>query len=404
MRDFFHKYDPVFFEFPIDGDCLNAKDAVERDGVLYIKPIVKAADNAEITVNGVAADYDADAHTYTAEIALRHFRNTVVAIDKKNGYRAEIVVYKLHDAVGKYFFTVDDCILTLADLTAHPESYPSMFDHPFLATLKEAHDRYGAPVHLNLFYSFDEAAATRFSAHKTPFDLSMMTDRYRPEFEANADWLSLSYHAHADLPDMPMKNQSPEFLTDSIEKTHREILRFAGARSLSPATTLHWGNGPIEALRVFRECGYRILLGSFRAIHPDEAYVSYYGRDGLPAYLRGTGKDSYDQTTVDGAGYPGRDVFKDNREDMIYCHTDMVLNLPSIKTEEIGAWIDEYVAAHPTLGIMSLMIHEQYCFPDFCRAIPDTAERILSAIRHLYDKGYRGVAIEEVCLEKGLAH
>ena len=89
---------------------------------------------------------------------------------------------------------------------------------------------------------------------------------------------------------------------------------------------------------------------------------------------------------------------------MIYCHTDMVLNLPSIKTEEIGAWIDEYVAAHPTLGIMSLMIHEQYCFPDFCQAIPDTAERILSAIRHLYDKGYRGVAIEEVCLEKGLAH
>ena len=399
MRDFFHNYDPVFFKFPIDGDCLNAKDGVERDGVLYIKPIVKAADNAEITVNGIPATYDADAHTYTAEIPLRHFRNTLVAIDKKNGYRAEIVVYKLRDATDKFFFTVDDCVLTLADLTAHPEDYPSMFDHPFLSPLKRAHDLYGAHVHLNLFYSYTEASLPDFSAHTSTFDLSMMTDRYRPEFEANADWLTLSYHAHANYPDKPMKTQSPDFLADSIEKTHREILRFAGERSLSPATTLHWGDGPIEALRAFRECGYKLLLGSFRAIHPDEPYVSYYGRDGLPAYLRGTGKDSYNQNVVADECYPGRDVWKDNREDVIYCHTDMVLNLASIKTEEIGAWIDEYIAAHPTLGIMSLMIHEQYCFPDYRWPIRDYEERILSAIRHVYDKGYRSASVESLCFE-----
>ena len=84
MRDFFHNYDPVFFAFPIDGDCLNAHDGVLKDGVLYVKPIVKAADNAEIIINGIPAEYDAVAHTYTAELPLCHFRNTLVAIDRKN--------------------------------------------------------------------------------------------------------------------------------------------------------------------------------------------------------------------------------------------------------------------------------------------------------------------------------
>ena len=175
--------------------------------------------------------------------------------------------------------------------------------------------------------------------------------------------------------------------------------RFAGEASLAPMTTLHWGNGYIEPLRAFRECGYRVLLGSFRAIHPDEAYVSYYGRDGLPAYLRGTGKDSFNQETSTAEQFTGRDVWKDNREDVVYCHTDMVLNLSSIKTEAIGEWIDDYIAARPTLGIMSLMIHEQYCYPDYTVFIPDYGERILAAICHVYEKGYRSVAIDRLCLE-----
>ena len=105
------------------------------------------------------------------------------------------------------------------------------------------------------------------------------------------------------------------------------------------------------------------------------------------------------QETTSGEGYPGRDVWKDNREDVIYCHTDMVLNLTAIKTADIGAWIDEYIAAHPTLGIMSLMIHEAYCLPDYRWPIRDYEERILSAIRHVYDKGYRSASVESLCFE-----
>lgn len=399
MRDFFHNYDPVFFQFPIDGDCLNRYDGEEKDGVLYIPVRVKAADNACITVNDIPAVYDPETYTYEVTVPLHSYRNTLWAIDSKNGYRAEIVVYKLHDPVDKFYFVVDDCILFLSDLTAQPEKYPSMFLHPFLAPFKKAHDLYGAHVHLNLYYEFNAESARDFSTHKDYFDLSMMTDRYKGEFEANAHWLTLSYHAHANYPDMPARYQSFDFVRSSIEMTHREIRRFAGAASLIPATTSHWGNGYIDSLRAFRQGGYRIKFDSFRKLPDDEAYLSYYGRDGLPAYLRGSGPDAYNNATGSTGTEGGRDLWKDNREDIIFCHTSMVLNQLSVKTEDIPAWLDAYRASHPKSGILNLMIHEEYYYEDYISYIPDCGQRVLTAIQYAYDHGYRSVPIQNICLE-----
>ena len=100
---------------------------------LYITAKVKAADNAVITINGKEAKYDEAEHTYSAEIPLYNYRNTLCAIDTKNGYRAEIVVFWLKNATDKFYFTVDDCVVFLYELTKYPEKYPSLFDHHFLA-------------------------------------------------------------------------------------------------------------------------------------------------------------------------------------------------------------------------------------------------------------------------------
>ncbi len=400
MRDFFHNYDPVFFISHIDGDCLNEKEGRLADGVLYITAKVKAADNAEIEINGRPADYDEKTHTFSAEIPLYNYRNTLCAVDKKNGYRAEIVVFWLKDAVDKFYFTVDDCIVFLYDLTKETEKYPSLFDHPFLAPFKRANELYGAHVHLNLYYEYNAESAADFSAHKDYFNLSMMTDRYRKEWEANADWLTLSFHANANYPDMPCKVLSADFIADAMRKTHREILRFAGKKSLIPISTAHWGNGYIEALRVFREGGYRIQCGSFRQMDNDEAYLSYFGRDGLPAYLRGAGLDAYNRPSDAKEEWEGRDVWKDTREDIYYFHPDMVLNYDKgIPTEEIEGWLDRYMERRPHSGMICLLIHEEYFYPDYKLYIPDCGERILKAIRHIYNKGYRSVPLEKIILE-----
>jgi len=397
MRDFFHLCDPVSFAFPIDGDCLNRYDGMIEDGVLHIRVKVRAAENAELKICGIPAEFDPQERLYFAQVPLYGYRTTLTAIDSRNGCRADIVVYKLNDPIDKFYFTVDDAIVFLYDLNKNPELYPSMFDHPFLSPFREAHELYGANVHLNLYYEFNADSAADFSAHKEYFNLSMMTDRYRPEFEANAHWLTLSYHAHANYPAMPCKVQTPEFIGRSIRMTHREICRFAGPKSLVPATTMHWGNCYLESQRAFRENGYRIEFGSFRVVDNDEPYLSYYGRDGLPQYIRGGGKDAYNNDS-DAGEYTGRDMWKDNAEDILFCHTDMVLNV--IRLEDIIPWMDAYMAARPNSGFMHPMIHEEYFYPDYKGYIPDCGQRVLTAIRHLYEKGYRSVPIQELTDEK----
>lgn len=400
MRDFFREHDPVFFVSHIDGDCINNKEGKLQGEALYVTATVKASDNAEITINGQPAVYDPIEHTYSAQIPLYNYRNTLYAIDSKNGYRAEIVVFWLKNAVDKFYFTVDDCIVFLYELSKHPEKYPSLFDHPFLAIFKKAHRLYGAHVHLNLYYEFDAASMADFAAHKEYFNLSMMTDRYRGEWEENADWLTLSFHANANYPDMPNKCLDSAFIAASMRKTHKEICRFAGRRSLVPVTTAHWGNGYIEPLRAFREGGYLIQCGSFRQMNNDEAYLSYFGRDGIPAYLRGVGLDSYNRPSDAKEGFSGRDVWKDTREDIYYCHPDMVLNYDKgIPTEQIEGWLDQYMALRPNSGIMGLMIHEEYFYPDYTLYIRDFGERVLKAIAHIYAKGYRSCPLEALILE-----
>ncbi len=396
MRDFFHVNDPVSFAFPIDGDCLNINDGRVEGDALYVKVKVRAAENAQIKVNGVPAVYDDSEKLYTAEIPVWGFRNTLYAIDSYNGARADIVVYRLNDPMKKFYFTVDDAIVFLYELNKYPERYKTMFEHPFLAPFKKAHELYGANIHLNLYYEFNDDSAADFTEHKEYFNLSMMTDRYRPEFEANSDWLTLSYHAHANYPNMPGKYISAEEFGKSIRMVHKEIKRFAGEKSLVYATTMHWGNAYLEVQRAFRDNGYRVQFASFRCVDDDSSYLGYYGRDGLPAYIRGAGVDAYNE--VSESEYSGRDFWKDNAEDIMFAHTDMVLNV--IPIENIIPWMDKYMAARPNSGFMHPMIHEEYYYPDYMNYIPDCGERVLKAIGHLYEMGYRSVPIDDIVMEK----
>lgn len=395
MRDFFHRHDPVSFLSHIDGDCINLNDGHFADNIFYIPVKLKAASNAQITVNGIPAVLDKSDYTFRAEVPLFGYRNTLCAIDKANGYRAEIVVYRVLEATNKFCFAVDDCIIFLYDLTKEPEKYPSMFDHPFLAPFKKAHDLYGACVHLNLFYAHDDTGARDFSNHKEYFDLSMMTDRYRREFADNSSWLTLSYHANANYPDMPGMVLPAEHFRETMAMAHREIRRFAGPASLVPVTNMHWSNSYMEIQRVFREGGYRFQFDSFRIENEEEPYLGYYGRDGLPQHIRGSGPDAYAKESTADPCLPGRDLWKDNVEDIFYAGTDMVLNVADkIPTDRIEVWLDEYLALHPGKGLVNLMIHEEYFYPDYFAYIPDCGERILKAVSHVYHKGYRGTSLE----------
>ncbi len=402
MRDFFKLSSPVHFVFPIDGDCLNIYDGVEKDDVLYINVKIAAPKNAVLTLNGKPAVYDEKENIFKIEYPLYNYRNTLCACDSFNCNKAEIVVYRFKDAVGKYRFTVDDTVVVFYDLAKNPEKYPSLFDHPFLKCFKTAHNLYGTVTNLNIYYEYDAVSAGDFTDHKDYFNLSMMPDSYRAEWEANSDWLTLSYHAHNNYPNMPFKIQSADFVRESIRKVHSEIIRFAGPKSLSRATTQHFGNGYIEQLRTFRENGYPILFGSFRVLDDTEPYMSYYGADGLPAHVRGSDLDAYNKASNEGVtmqkGLTGRDFWHDNMEDITYCRTDMVLNV--IKLEDVEPWLKDFITVPQRCGYLNPMIHEEYFYPDYMGYIPDCTERVLAACKFAYEHGYSAAKPEQIVFEK----
>ena len=51
------------------------------------------------------------------------------------------------------FFYFDDVIWLFRDLTR--QKYDSIFDHLYLKTFKEAHEKYGMKVQMNVFYRTD---------------------------------------------------------------------------------------------------------------------------------------------------------------------------------------------------------------------------------------------------------
>ena len=105
-----------------------------------------------------------------------------------------------------FCFTVDDNIRCLRELTAG--SYRSIFEHPYLGMYFGLHEKYGLKVQLNLFYKTDD------------FDLSLMTDRYREEWQANSDWLKLSFHSEAETV-KPYEHSGYDKVFDDCQSFHR---------------------------------------------------------------------------------------------------------------------------------------------------------------------------------------
>lgn len=364
----------IRFLAPIDGDCMNTRDGAVRDGVLYVRVTAEAPDAESLTLNGVSAERDGS--RFTAEVPLDGWRNKVIAA-APDGRKSMMTLFRLKDPEMKFRLSSDDNILFLADLNANKDVYTSIFDNPYLAVYKKAHDLYGVKVHLNLFYAYDEKAA-KFSCKRDYFDLSMMTDRYRDEFTANSDWLRLAFHAASEFPDKPYKDAGFDQVLRDAKAVNREIIRFAGPACLGDTTTVHWGELNREGCRAMRALGYRSLTGYFE-MKDGEPLVAYYADEDLISHV--------------GA----RDFWYDSAEDMFFGRIDLVLNIHPVETNlkklrEITA--DPYRG-----GFVSIMIHEQYFYEDYIGHLPDFEQRVLTACEYLSGCGYKGAHITETVAE-----
>ncbi len=371
MRNYFGEGKAVRFLFPIDGDCINSRDGFEiSDRAVRIPVKIEAPEGHAIEVNGVRAHFENG--VYRAYADIEYGDNLLTAKDATDGSATEIAVKRLPNAVGGFRFSVDDNIIFLKDLTEHKDEYTSIFDNPYLAVYKKAHEVSGVKVHLNLFYEFDDEARSLFSDAPSYFNLSMMTDKYKDEFRKNADWLKLSFHAKSEFPSAPYKHADGETVREHCEKVHAEIIRFAGEECLSRATTVHFGEANVEGVKALRSMGYRALTGYFI---PDEFPVAYYAPDELIKYIH------------------ERDFWYDRETDITFGRIDRVVNLD---THEENLEILREVVSSPTRGgFVSIMIHEQYFYNTYENYLPDFEARVVESCKLVSDFGYEGRFITE---------
>ncbi len=351
----------IKFITPRNGDMLSNVSGSLKDGALLIEVILSAPENAVVMVNGVTATKCGD--TYKAEIPLNGYENTVTA--KCGDSEEKITVFWLKNAANKFALSVDDNVWAFADLTKNQDKYTSIFENPYLAVYKKAHDLYGTKVRLNLFYAINNECGLEMYGD---FNLSMMTEKFKDEFRANSDWLHLAFHARAEFPDWPYTLASGETLKQDFEDIRREIFRFAGEECFEWVTTNHFGSGNRDVVRAERELGIKGLMAYLELDANGEPYVSYY-----------LSKDEIVHANEYG-------FWKDMDMDMIFGKIDVVLNLMDAKSaREI---LDRSKAEHPKKGAIELMIHEQYFYPSYFNYLPDFTERVLSACAWCRENGY----------------
>jgi hypothetical protein len=138
-------------------------------------------------------------------------------------------------------FSIDDVYLWLREIDSQAETSSSIFDHPRLACLKAFHDRYGAVVTFNCFYS-DEPAT---------WNLGQMTTRFKEEFAAHAHWLRLAFHANTRQDNY---NECPEEEARSHYRNTMAAFRsFATDSNIDTLGRTHYNSGNLANVRVWRD-------------------------------------------------------------------------------------------------------------------------------------------------------
>jgi len=362
------------FIFPIEGDCLNSRDGEFYNSKLYVSVKAIASHNSRVSVNGIVLGENDG--VFCGLIPLGKGKN-ILTISENGSEAASVTVYNFAPFEKKYRLSVDDNILFLRDITKNKDAYSSIFDNPYLSVYKKAHDLYGACVQLNLFYETD--GMPRFNEKGEYFNLSMMTDKFRSEFEENSDWLRMSFHSRAEHPDKPYINAAAEEIRDDAELVNREIIRFAGKRSLSSTTTVHYGEATEEGTIALRGLGYSTLAGYFEISKNGIPSVAYY----------------YDKALIEHIG--ARDFWRNNKTGILHSRIDLVLN--TITHDVLTERLEKIYADPHRSGFIELMIHEQYFYPEYKNYIPLFSSLVLDAARWVHERGYGGTFIEDIKID-----
>ncbi len=356
--------------FPRDGDCLTQYDGQPCENGVKVR--VRVLSDRPVTINQTATAFSNG--EYYADIVFDSFLTMLSVSDGEE--TAVLRVYYLAAAQNTVTLTVEDNLMFLQDLTEHTSTYSSLFDQPYLAMFYEAHQKFGTKVTLNLFYTFDSEALSYFENPRKPFDLSMVTDAYKKEFEDASDWLKLTFHANSEFPGDPYLNATYAETARDIQAAHQQIIRFAGEKSIANSCNVHFGSASREAVRACRNYGYKCLSGFFTLDEAGNPFVSHY----------------LDKETV--ARFDHRDMWYDKTEDMFFIRTDLILN--ATPYDKLIPALQDVLADAGRRSNLNLLMHEQYYQADYCSYLKDYKALIFDALAFAEQNGYKPALPDEM--------
>ena len=268
-------------------------------------------------------------------------------------FKKKAVTRNMNTKINRFIFTVDDNIKFLRDLSAG--EWSSIFDHPYLAMYKRLHEKFGLKVQLNLFFEEGD------------FNLSMMPDKYRAEWRANAHWLKLSFHSRLENENPYIDSGYDEVYRD-CEAVNREILRFAGEGSLAKTTTVHYCRATAEGLRALADAGVIGLLG-------------LYGTEEAPRSSYQSSDEDAEVIRRGGTAYRGG---------ITYAGIDIILN--QFEADVIAEKLEKLQDRE----LIKVMMHEQYFYRDYKAYQPNYEEKLTKTFEILSENGYKSSFFEEI--------
>ncbi|MBO7742337.1 MAG: hypothetical protein J6S21_07255, partial [Victivallales bacterium] len=341
--------------FPRHGAVLNANHGIENADSLTITVTGTCGSNGIVRVNGIPAGMDGT--TFRAEIPLTSRISTITAVVQGCGGEASATVKVIWDKASfkRYNFFIEDNSFFLTELAAQRPK--SLFDHFYLAFLREMHRRYGVKMTLKCFF--------RNAHDPNGFTMESMPDCWKSEFEDNSHWLKLAFHALAEFPDRTYQDTSPENFAADFHKVNSHIRRFAGEKTLTMPTEIHWCMLSPATQMSLPALGIKCLDGHFMRPLPDGS-----GSFCDLGYFLDRPEAQYLQDNL---------VWHDFSRNLTYTRSSAVCNL--LKLEEIPQAIRR-AAEHKT-HIISISSHEQYIFPYSHNYQPDHFQRMEAAFKTL---------------------
>ena len=334
-------------------------------------------------------------------------RAALEALTELGPTMADVEVRRTKNIPGKRAaMYIDDVIFLFRDLAAQRPR--SCWDHFFLKALREAHDRYGLRVQLNVFYRND----FYYGARGAEFTLKDMPDVWKAEFQAAKDWLRFGFHSYSEFPDYPWINASYDDVVWTWNLLTREVERFAGPGMFAKAVTPHWGPMSKEGCVALKDCGVKAIwvsAGKRYAYNGDRTILPYghgmrvenFRKPETAVFWRPGGGDDI---SVSACGYNHLlpEQVKITRGTYNWLHDKATgcnfmtfgcgapcLNL--YKLEDIPARMREVLGNEYLIHAT----HEEYWYPDYFAYQPDSREKLLTAVKMVHDAGYQYFFIED---------